>query len=247
MDLGVWATWYDLDDANRESFLEWAHREYLPYLRTMPGVSWVAHYQHKGGGPQMKNLVKSVIGRTDDDIGQATQFLILVGASSPHTFFNPYIPEIGWPDGFQEMLKMQRGHRSAILAEVHRVAGPEGERTTPGGPPGPYLQMGSFRMSTLEKDWELGKWYAQHRLPYMAQVPGSILTRKYVGVAGWAKHAVMYEFTSSEARLRQFEVRHETHDLDSGAWHTKVLPFTRHAPGSPTIGPRIWPPVNKPD
>jgi len=244
MDLGVWATWYDLDDAHKEAYLSWAHDVYLPYLRAMPGISWVAHYGHEGGGPQMKKLVKSVIGRTDADIGQGTQFVILVGAASPHTFFNPHIPDIVWPDGFDAMLARQRGRRAAILAEVHRLSGPDGETATVGGPPGPYIQMGSFCMSNEEKDFELGKWYAQHRLPYMAQMPGCIATRKYVGVAGWAKHAVMYEFTSAKARLKQFEVKHETHNLDSEAWHTKVLPFTRHTPGSPTIGPRLWPPVD---
>lgn len=243
MDSGVWATWYDLDPSNKDAFLGWAHQTYLPYLRTLPGVCWVAHYADEGGGPQMDQLVANVIGRTDAEIGHGTQFLILVGAASPHSFFNPHIPEIVWPDGFAPMLAMQDGVRSAIFAEVHRVAGPDGESLPQGGVPGPYIQMGSFCMSTLEKDFELGKWYAQHRLPYMAQMPGCILTRKFVGVAGWAKHSVMYEFTSAEARLQQFEVKHETHDLDSEAWHTKVLPFTRHAPGSPTIGPRIWPPV----
>lgn len=244
MDLGLWATWYNLAAADQDRFLDWAHREYLPYLRAMPGVSWVAHYANEGGGPQMDQLVKNVIGRTEDDIGNGTQFVILVGAASPHTFFNPHIPDIVWPDGFEDMLALQLGQRSALLAEVHRLSGPDGEMGTIGGPPGPYIQMGSFCMSNLDKDWELGKWYAQHRLPYMAQMPGCIATRKYVGVAGWAKHAVMYEFTSAEARLQQFEVKHETHDLNSDAWHTKVLPFTRHAPGSPTIGPRLWPPVD---
>lgn len=243
MDLGVWATWYDLDATNKDRFLEWAHSVYLPYLRTMPGVSWAGHYGHEGGGPKMDHLVKSVIGRTEDDIGAGSQFVILVGAASPHTFFNPHISEIVWPDGFQDMLDLQQGRRDAVLAEVHRVAGPDQENPI-GAAPGPYIQMGSFRMSTVEKDFELGKWYAQHRLPYMAQMPGCIGTRKYVGVAGWAKHAVLYEFASAEARLKQFEVKHETHDQDSGAWHTKVLPFTRHAPGSPTIGPRLWPPVD---
>jgi len=191
----------------------------------------------------MDDLVANVIGRTDADIGAGTQFLILVGGASAHTFFNPHIVDIEWPDGFSEMLAMQKGKRSAILAEVHRTTGPDGGDASVGGTPGPYIQMGSFCMASVEKDFELGKWYQQHRLPYMAKMPGAIMTRKYVGVAGWAKHAVLYEFTSAQARLAEFEVAHETHDLDSGAWHTKVLQHTRHAPGSPTIGPRIWPPV----
>ncbi|MEO9653162.1 MAG: hypothetical protein ABJE99_17510 [Roseobacter sp.] len=48
-------------------------------------------------------------------------------------------------------------------------------------------------------------------------MPGCNQVRKFVAVAGWAKHAVMYEFISAEARLQQFEVKHETHDLDLDA------------------------------
>ncbi|MDA8586331.1 hypothetical protein N9L47_08685 [Rhodobacteraceae bacterium] len=243
MDLGLWATWYDMDEENKTAYLEWAHRIYLPYLRVMPGVSWVAHYANEGGGPRMDDLIKNVVGRTDADIGHGSQFVILVGAVSPHTFFNPYIPDVVWPDGFQKMIDMQLGRRSAILVEAHRVTGPDGGNVHVGGPPGPYIQMGSFCMSNVEKDFEIGKWYAQHRLPYMAQMPGCIATRKYVGVAGWAKHAILYEFTSAEARLKRFEVDHETHDLDAETWHTNVIPFTRHTPGSPVIGPRLWPPI----
>lgn len=242
MDLGIWATWYDLEDANRDTFLNWAHSTYLPYLRSMGGVQWVAHYADEGGGPQMDHLVSNIIGRTEDDIGNGSQFVILVGAKTAHDFFDPHIPDIIWPDGFEPMLDMQVGRRSAILAEVHRIDGPDIDMATSDAP-GPYIQMGSFCMKTLEKDFELGKWYAQHRFPYMAQMAGCIRTRKFAGVAGWAKHAVMYEFATAEARLEQFEIKHETHDQDQDAWHTKVLPFTSHSPGSPTIGPRIWPPV----
>ena len=244
MDLGLWATWFNLETETRDRFQDWAHREFLPHLRTLPGVSWVAQYKNEGGGPKMDQLVKDVIGHTDEDIGDGSEYVILVGAPSAQTFFNPYIPEMVWPDGFVEMLALQQGRRSAIFSELHRLSGPDGENATVGGPPGPYIQMGSFRMQTIEKDFEIGKWYAQHRFPYMAQMPGCIGTRKYVGVAGWAKHAVLYEFTSAEARLQQFEIKHETHDLDSEAWHTKVIPFTCHSPGSPTIGPRLWPPVD---
>lgn len=243
MDTGLWATWYNLDDADRPGFLAWAHEVYLPHLRGMDGVLWAAHYANEGGGPGMDRLVKDVIGHTEDDIGDGSQFVILVGAAAPHTFFNPYIPEVHWPEGFDAMLAKRKGTRQAILAEVHRIAGPAGEATTTGGAPGPYIQMGSFRMSREDKDFEIGKWYSQFRFPYMAQMPGSIATRKYVGVAGWAKHAIMYEFTSAEARMEQFEIKHETHGLDTDAWHNDVIPYTVHSPGSPVIGPRLWPPV----
>ena len=244
MDQGIWATWYDLDADDVAAFNAWAHDTYLPHLRRLDGVSWVAQYENEGGGPGMDALVKDVIGHTDEDIGHGTGFLILVGAGAPHTFFNPYIPEMDWPGGFDEMLALRKGTREAVFAEAHRVAGPEGDSLTASGTPGPYIQMGSFRMQTIQKDFEVGKWYAQYRLPHMAKMEGTIQTRKLVGVAGWAKHSILYEFTSREARMENFEIKHETHGLDEDAWYNNVIPFTVHAPGSPTIGPRLWPPVD---
>jgi hypothetical protein len=80
-------------------------------------------------------------------------------------------------------------------------------------------------------------------MPYMAQMPGCIGTRKLLGVAGWAKHGVLYEFESLEMRLKHFEEPHESLSLDSSHWSARITGNTVHTPGSPTIGTRIWPPV----
>ena len=76
----------------------------------------------------------------------------------------------------------------------------------------------------------------------MAQLRGCIATRKLAGVAGWAKHSVLYEFVSLEARLRNFEEPHQALALDRTRWESQVIAGTVHAPGSPFIGERIWPP-----
>lgn len=243
MDQGLWATWYNLDPEESGEFLDWAHTTYLPYLRQLPGVSWVAHYRNEGGGPKMTAYVKDILGKADEDIGDGGQYVILVGAPSPHTFYRPFVFEHQWPKGFERFRAMQKGTRTGVFIEEARVTGPDGGDKVLGGAPGPYIQMGSFRMRTVEKDIELGKWYAQYRLPYMAQMPGCAGTRKFAGVGGWAKHVILYEFTSAEARMKYFEEEHETHELDSDVWHNKVTSYTVHTPGSPVIGPRIWPPL----
>ena len=76
----------------------------------------------------------------------------------------------------------------------------------------------------------------------MARMPGSINTRKLVSVAGWAKHAVMYEFISLDARQEHFQ-NHESLAMDETVWTNKIINYTIHAPGSPSVGRRIWPPV----
>jgi hypothetical protein len=241
MDNAIWATWYNLADETRESYLEWAHGTYLPFLKQLPGYAWVAHYRHEGGGAKMKRVAESIVGHTDEDIGDGCQYVALVGAPSAHTFFKPALSEIKFPDVFAKMLALRQGVRTAIFTEEARVTGPAASQGNPGSTPGPYIQMGSFRMRSPEQEFDLGRWYAQFRLPYMAQMPGCIGTRKLICVAGWAKHAVLYEFESAEMRLKHFEEPHESLSLDKTHWSSQITGNTVHTPGSPTIGPRIWP------
>jgi hypothetical protein len=241
MDTGIWATWYNLADDTRESYIEWAHGTYLPFLKQLPGYAWVAHYRHEGGGPQMKRVGETVVGHTDEDISAGYQYVMLVGAPSAHTFFHPALSEITLPGSFRNKLAMRQGVRTAIFTEEARVSGPAAARANPGSTPGPYIQMGSFRMRSPELEFDLGRWYAQFRLPYMAQMPGCLRTRKLMCVAGWAKHAVLYEFESAEMRLKHFEEPHESLSLDKTHWSSQITGNTVHTPGSPTIGPRIFP------
>jgi hypothetical protein len=245
MDQGIWATWYDLEAEDRDAFVQWMHEHYLPSLKMRPGFAWVAHYQSEGGGPAMRQVRDTLIVRPDDDIGSGSQYLMLAGAPSPHTFLNPSVLEIEREQSadVRAMLAKRRGVRTAIFSEERRVDGPAARERPPGTTPGPAIQMGSFRVRTIEEEFDLGCWYAQYRLPHMAQMPGSIASRKLICVAGWAKHAVMYEFTSLEARLANFEEPHESHALDPKEWTGRVVRYTVHAPGSPTVGVRIWPPV----
>lgn len=244
MDNGIWATWYDLADDTRERALAWTHETYCPWLRAQPGYVWVAHYRYTGGGPQMERVKQTAVGHTQDAIGAGHQYVLLVGGLSPHTFFKPSINELTLPAGFDAMLALRLGVRTAVFVVEERVNGPAPREAGPGTGPGPAIQMGSFRMRTPEEEFDLGRWYAQYRLPYMAQMQGSIATRKLAGVAGWAKHSVLYEFTSLEARLRHFEEPHEALALDRTRWESQVIAGTVHAPGSPFIGERLWPPVS---
>jgi hypothetical protein len=243
MDNGIWATWYDLEDGTRDRFLEWLHVDYLPALKQRPGYAWVAHYRNEVGGPAMRHLGQSILTRPDEDVGNGTQFLMLAGAASPHVFLAPSVMEPETSPRFREMLALRRGLRTVIFSEEARVSGPAARSRPPGTTPAPGIQMGSFRVRSLEEEFDLGCWYAQYRLPYMAQAPGSVGTRKLLSVAGWAKHSILYEFTSLEARLKNFEEPHESLSADPKEWTGRVVRYTIHAPGSPFVGARIWPPL----
>ena len=62
--------------------------------------------------------------------------------------------------------------------------------------------------------------------------------RKLASVSGWAKHAVIYEFTSREGREKYFRA-HEHRDPKQSAWTREVIAKLVHAPGSPNAT-SIW-------
>ena len=241
-DLGLWAVWYDLDPIDVDRYLHWAHHFYLPMIQQRPNYSWCAHYRYHGGGVQMDQVKSTVVTHTQENIGQGSQFLILVGAPNVHVFFNPFVEEIPNDEVTQEMLAIRKGVRTLMLTQEACVHGPSSQAQNL-LTPAPAIQMGTLRAKTIEAEFDLIKWYAQYRLPSMERMSGCIRTSKWSGVAGWAKHGILYEFESLAHRLKFFEQGHESLALESTHWTHRITKASFHAPGSPFIGERIWPKV----
>lgn len=244
MDSGIWASWYDLPVDGKADYLSWLHETHLPMLMSMPGVAWAAHYQITGGGTAMDKIQDTVARPNDDSVGTGTQYLLLMGAPSPQVFFTRDMTHRirGADHQARDMLDVRMGARTCIFTEQARVDGPESDHRPLGTTPGPAIQMGSFRTKTLDDEFDIGAWYVQYRLPAMARMKGSIGTRKLVSVAGWAKHSILYEFTSLQAREDHF-LGHESLGLDETEWTGRVIRYTIHAPGSPSVARRIWPEI----
>ena len=244
MDQGVRAVWYDLEAPGKGEYLAWLHDDYLPGILARSGILWAAHYAITGGGVDM-DKIGDVLPRMDaaenSDVGTGTDYLLLLGAGSAHVFFHP---DSGASErdnaASQPMLARRIGARTAVFTEEARISGPEFEDRGADLTPGPAIQMGSFRTRRVADEFDLAAWYANYRLPAMARMPGCIQARKLVSVAGWAKHSVLYEFTSLTARAAQFQ-DHESLALDETVWTSKIIKYTVHAPGSPSVGSRIWP------
>lgn len=236
MDNGIWAVWYNLDPATRESHLDWLHGTYLPRIVTHPGVAWAAHYRCDEDDYTDR---RDLLVHTSDDIPQGTQFICLVAAASPHLFFRANSPmfEENQSAETRQHLAERLEARTAVLLEEERVTGPAYGTEDPGGGPSPAIQLGSFNMTSPETDIEIGKWYAQLRMPDMARSLCIVRCRKVVGTAGWAKHGVIYEFDSHEGR-REHAIHSDTE------FSKQTVAATVHAPGSPSIGYRTWPPVD---
>lgn len=245
MDQAIKATWYDLREGEAEGYLRWLHEDYLPAILQLPGRLWAAHYRITGGGARLYDDAADRFARADEsEVAGGKDYLLLIGAGSPHAFFIPTRAESEIENDARalEMTARRTGARTCVFAEEARVNGPEYDQKIPSGTPAPAIQMGSFRTRTVADEFDLAAWYAQYRLPAMARMPGCVATRKLLSVAGWAKHSVLYEFVSLEARNNHFH-QHESLGLDKAVWTNKIINYTIHAPGSPSIGQRIWPAV----
>ena len=96
--------------------------------------------------------------------------------------------------------------------------------------------------SAIEVENELMTWYADWRFDALGKLPGCVAIRQLVSVSGWAKHGVIYEFLSRKARDAHFPQMRKMYPAE-GAWSDKCTPKLLHAPESPIVARRLWPPV----
>ena len=146
------------------------------------------------------------------------------------------------PEQSRKMLAMRIGERVNIMVEAGRCQGPKAKVYKGGMTGAPCIQIGSFNCP-VEYEEEMHAGYVQLRLPAMCDTVSCIRTRRLVSVAGWAKHAILYEFTSLEGFKRDYEVANAKSPLGMGG-HS-VVSMLIHAPGGPNSALRIWPPASE--
>jgi hypothetical protein len=236
-DQALWITWYDLPVDGREKYFEWLHGSFIPKMLKRPGFLHAAHYQS-----EIKIKPEARLNQLNDpDFPRGNQFMLVFGGEAPHTFAHPSPHNLHTELSAEEnnMLAMRSGVRTSIFIEVARVDGPdahlrEGEYTL-----APVVQIGGYKSGTADEE-EIMEFYAQGRMPEMARLPCCMRMRKFVSVAGWADHGCFYEFTS----LKGSDNFHAgSKNPKMAAWTDTLIRKFIHAPGTPTVGNRIWPPL----
>jgi hypothetical protein len=238
-------SWYDLPAAGREAHLAWLHGTYMPKVLERPGMLWAAHYaaEKLTHPPRIKH--------TSEPVPAGNEYILLFGGESSHAFTRdaksyaegaPSRFEASLTDEDRKMLAARAGERVCLMTEEARVDGPDAKLRAGQLIPAPCIQLGSFRGNSIGAEEQLLAWYADWRMPALGKLPGCVGMRKMVSVYGWAKHGVLYEFTSLEARNQGMpEVARLYPEMES--WTNRFIPELTHAPGSPNIACRIWPPV----
>jgi hypothetical protein len=242
MDRGLWITWYNLPDDGRNTYLSWLHERYLPAMLRRTGFLWAAHYASIDRGTLRPMLKESAYRRTQDAaVPAGDRYILLFGAEDAHVFGAPTPSALhaGLPAADRKMLAMRSGERVNIMAEAARVEGPAAKGREPGMALGPCIQIGSFQCDWQDEE-DMLAWYAQARMFAMRTLPGCIRTRRLASISGWAKHAILYEFVSLEARNQHFPTHEDGHPAIK-AWTERVVPTLLHAPGSSNVALRLWP------
>jgi hypothetical protein len=241
-DRGVWVTWYDLPEQGRDAYFSWLHDTYLPGLLKRPGYLWAAHYasqerEGSSGSSQIHHV-------EDPKVPTGHHYILLIGAEDADVFGNPVPSALhaSLPEQDRKMLAMRIGERINIMAEAGRCESSTAKAYKEGLTGAACIQIGSFNCP-VEYEEEMHAGYVQHRLPAMCETASCIRTRKLNSVVGWAKHAILYEFTSLEGYKRDYPAALKKSPLGSGG-HS-VVPMLIHAPGGPNSALRIWPPVPK--
>lgn len=245
MDESIRIVWYDLGVSDVDGYLRWLHHTHIPDVVARPGIAWAAHYEIEQTHPMMQRLT-AYVGRPTaaEHIPTGSQYAFLVGATSPHVFYMPGFNDLDSAnDETNHMAALRIGTKTVVATEQARVNGPEYATRPPGTTPAPFIQLGHFRVGSVEEEHDLSGWYANYRLPTITTMRGAVAARKMVTVAGWAKHVILYEFVSREAHEEQF-MGHESLAFSDGEWTNRVVTYTQHAPGSPSIAARLWPEVS---
>ena len=222
VDRGIWAIWYDLDDADWPEYAAWFHGTHIPEKLARPGYRWAAHYR----------------------LEQGRGYLALFGGATAHTFLSPSPLQLAGRQGTetQRFVRTRRNSSSLVLSEETRVDGPDVHLRGRDGTPGPVIQFGNYNAASPAVEDDLGAWYAEERLPLLATLPGCVGARKMLASVGAHKHAILHEFASLELREHHFGP-HEAQARDPSTWMGRVRPQLAHAPRSPAVGIRIFPPL----
>ena len=238
MDRGIWATWYDLPEEGKDEYISWLHEVHIPKALSRPGYLWAAHVENIWDEEREAHKSRILTHTPDSSVPSGNAYLMLFGAPSPTVFFDPSPAQMkeNCTDEDREMFGRRIGARSCVFVEHARIDGPEVKTRGPGLTPGPTIQMGTFNINAVENEDELGSWYAQVRMPRLTKMEGCVGARNLVSVSGWARHAILYEWVSLESLQKNFT----TETIERSRRNVGNLV---HAPGSPTLGSRIWPPA----
>lgn len=221
------ATWFASGDSQT------APDELARYLSLVNelSVNACALYRIDQGGPEMSRIASS-LSRLDAPAGQQapdwmvlTQFPSFDDAMAAEEELVSTAVESSRVDGIRLQAR-------AAFIQLTEAAKPEADPAQFA----PAVQFGTFSMQSPADEWAISNWYLYHRIPEFMKLRSAIRVRRYASVAGQPKYGILYEFTSLEDRVAEFEIPMESLVREAGNPSQEIISRTIHTSSSPTVG-----------
>ena len=198
-------------------FNAWYNQEHLPERLSAPGFLDGARYEALRGGPRYLAVyeLESVEALQSDE----------------------YLRQRGNPTEWSRRVSPVMAAGGMIRSVYTQIYPPESAPDTQGRGMAPALQIGRMDVPP-ELEAGYNEYYDTVRTPANLKIPGCLHVRRYHAVEGWPKYLTMYEF--------EHEKVPETLDWEAQRRQDKMQQYIGgsygHAPGSPGVYRRVYPP-----
>ena len=207
----------DMDTEDDADFNAWYNQEHVPDLLQLPGFLNGARYEAAKGGPR---------------------YLACYELESADAVKTPEYLELRRnPTEWTRRISPSHQGRNYVRNVYTQIYPQENDPATLGRGMAPALQIGRMIVPP-ELEAKYNEYYDNVRTVANLQVPGCIAIRRYHAVEGGPKYLTVYEF--EHEKVPETMAWHERRGQDN--MHEFIGGTYGHAPGSPGVYRRIFPP-----
>ena len=207
----------DVDSEHDAEFNAWYNEEHIPERLSALGFLDAARYQALKGGPR---------------------YLAVYELESAAAMQSPeYLRQSQNPTDWTKRVSPTVIGRGTVRNVYTQISPTENDPDTMGRGMAPALQIGRMDVPT-ELEAGYNEYYDGVRTPANLEVPGCLFVRRYHAVEGVPKYLTMYEFEHEKVpETLAWETRRSADKM-----HDHIGGSYGHAPGSPGVYRRIFPP-----
>ena len=207
----------DIDPAHDADFNAWYNQEHLPERLDKPGFLDAARYQALRGGPR---------------------YLAVYELESVEALQSDEYLRLGQnPSEWTKRVSLRVNGRNTVRNVYTQIYPAESDPHTLGRGMAPALQTGRMEVPQ-ELEAKYNEYYDTVRTPANLLLPGCMFVRRYHAVEGSPKYLTMYEFEHEKVPETLAWEAQRSRD----AMHQYIGGTYDHAPGSPGVYRRVFPP-----
>ncbi len=207
----------DIDTEQDADFNDWYNQEHVADLLALPGFLSGARYEAAKGGPR---------------------YLACYELESAEAVQTPeYLAFRRSPSAWTQRVAPSGIGRNYVRNVYTQIYPQENDAAVMGRGMAPALQIGRMKVPA-EIEAKYNEYYDTVRTPGNLQVPGCLAVRRYQAVEGEPKYLTVYE--CEHEKVPETQAWNDRRGQDN--MHSYIGGTYGHAPGSPGVYRRIFPP-----